>query len=218
MSNTDEYLKEWEKMKSKSGFNQKDFSVTTTSGILNMSLHGPENFLNKMPKLIETVSKAPYNSAMFKALARSGKQLSVVYTEDRALLSSGRLYKPQSWYCFVCSKEVSHLMLLFNTQGYHEKIYVECMSGKDIVQKQEFDDVKFTLIHELFHLWSYIEPGTVPKKGRLPRTMNTPINLRNECWATRYANGWRYQEKRCIRYIYQHQGKNHHVDSITNYK
>ena len=66
MSNIDDFDKQWEKWKSAPGFKQKDFSVSTSDGTLKMSLFGPKTFLANMPKLIETVAKAPYNKSFRK--------------------------------------------------------------------------------------------------------------------------------------------------------
>jgi hypothetical protein len=218
MSTVDKYLEELEKMKSKPGFTQKDLSISTSSGQLQMSLHGPKIFHTKMPLLIESVAKAAYNAKMFSAIARAKKPLSVIYTHDRSILGGGRLYHPLPWYCLLCVKEVSQLMLLFNTLGYNEKIPFECRQGNKVIQKQEYDDVKFTLTHEFYHLWDFVEPKSAPKLGKLVRSMYSPPKLQAECWATHYTNGWRYQEKRCVRYIYRFQGINHNVDSVRNYE
>lgn len=216
MSNIEKYLKELEEMKSAPGFKQKDFSVSTSNGQLNMSLHGPTDFLAEMPTLIETVAKATYNQNMFTAIAKANKPVTVIHTDKRSLLGAAPLHKPLAWYCLLCVKEVSQLLLLFNTLGYDKTIPFECKQGDKIIQKQKLDDVKYTLAHEFFHLWHFVDPGGTPKKGGIARTMYSPP-LRNECWATRYTNGWRNQERRCVRYIYQYNGKNHHVDSIRNY-
>ena len=109
-------------------------------------------------------------------------------------------------------------MLLFNSLGYNEKIRFECMQGNKVIQKQEFDDVKFTLAHEFYHMWEFVEPRNALKLGSLVRSMYSSPKLQAEGWATHYSNGWRYQEKRCVRHIYRYQGVNHHVDSISNYK
>jgi len=218
MANISEYLKDLEKMKSKPGFKQKDFSVSTSNGPLKMSLHGPEDFLKKMPALISTVANAPYNKAMFAALARANKPLFILFTDNRRQLGGGRIYEAQEWYCLLCVKEVSLLMIQFNMLGYHKQIPFECRKGEKTLQKSAHDELKYTLAHEFYHLWQFVDPRGAPKKGTIARSMYSPFKLQNECWATRYTNGWRYQEKRCVRYIYQHEGKNHHVDSISNHK
>ena len=76
MSTIDKFLEDLEKMKSKPGFTQKDLSISTSSGQLQMSLHGPKTFHTKMPILIESVAKAAYNTKMLSALARAKKPLS----------------------------------------------------------------------------------------------------------------------------------------------
>lgn len=217
MTTLSEYTKDLEKMKSAPGFKQKAISISTSNGNLNISLYGPSDFLTQMPGLIQSVASSNYNRPMFTALAKAKKPLSILYTANRSLLGGGALPKPQAWYCLLCVTEVQELMLLFNTSGYSEKIHMEVKVGNKTKYKHQFDKVKYTLAHEFFHLWQFVDYKGTPKKGTIARNMYTH-KLRKECWATRYTNGWRYLENRSVRYIYRHQGINHNVDNISNHQ
>jgi len=211
------YIKDLEKRKSTPGYKQKNISIPTNDGLLDISLYGPADFLTRMPDLIQKVAKSYYNKSMFAALAKANKPFSIIYTADRSLLGGGALPKPKPWYCFLCADEVAELMLLFNTAGFHEKIHLEVKLGREIVYQHRFDAIKYSLAHEFFHLWQFIDINGTPKIGPVSRSMYTQ-KLRNECWATRYTNGWRYREIGAVRYIYQHEGKKYKVDSISNHR
>jgi len=217
MPTISEYSKDLEKMKSAPGFKRNDISISTSKGELKINLYGPGDFLKRMPGLIQTVASNNYNKTMFSALAKANKPLSILHTANRSLLGGGALPKPQAWYCLLCVTEVEELMLLFNTAGYNEKIHFEIKRGNKTTYKHQFDEIKYTLAHEFFHLWQFIDHKGTPKKGTIARSMYTQ-KLRNECWATRYTNGWRYLEKRTVRNIYRHAGINHNVDAISNYQ
>jgi len=157
MLSTKQYLQELRDFQSQPGFKQKALSVTTSNGKLNMTLYGPPIFLSKMPYLIETVAKAPYNAIMFAAIAKAKKPLSVIHTEDQKLLGAAAIREELPWYQLLSVKKILELMLQFNTQGFYKAIPFEYRHKDKIIRVKKFDDVKYTLTHEFFHLWHQID-------------------------------------------------------------
>jgi hypothetical protein len=172
-----------------------------------------------MPPLFKKVANARYTTKMLEAISRAKKPLSCIYTKDRRQLGGGRLYVEQAWYekLLMETKQVKELMLLFNEKGYVNQIQLNCRKKNGAASmKSAIDDPKYTLAHELFHLWQYVEPSSYEKIGTLrtrgPNAMLDPKSQR-EVWAVRYTNRWRYQEQQCIRPMYG----NKKVDDISNY-
>jgi len=215
MPTYEQYLKELKKSQKQLGFKHKLITVLSHKGELKIDLYGPSIFLEKMPPLIEAIVKAPYNAALFSALAVAKKPLSLIHMKDRSLLSAGAIREDLPWYKFLSVQKVREMAIYFNVEGYVKPISVECRQGNKVLSFKKRDDLKFTLVHEFFHLWNEIEPQRIPKKGYLPRYMSSP-KLQSELWATRYTNGWRYKETRCVRRLYGRM--NYVVDSVSNYR
>jgi len=152
---------------------------------------------------------------MFSALAKANKPLSLIHIEDTSSILAGLIQEDLPFYRVFSRGEIKQLVIYFNVQGFTELIDLECRAGKREFRHPKKDEVKFTLGHEFFHLWNYIEPLKVPKKGNIPVKMRG-LSQQRELWAVRYTNAWRYKETKCIRRTY---GifKNV-VDSISNYK
>ena len=215
MPTYEQRIKKLKKLQSQPGFKHKSISVSSNKGELNIDLYGPAVFLEGIPPLVEAISKAAYNANMFAALAKANKPLSLIHIENTSSILAGFIREDLPWYRVFSSGKIKQLVIYFNVKGFVKPIDLECRAGKREFRLKKKDGVKFSLGHEFFHLWNYIEPQKVPKKGNIPSQMRS-LSRQRELWAVRYTNAWRYKETKCIRRTY---GLfNDVVDSISNYK